>query len=395
MNILWRQAYIREADRTIMGKILLFHNEEASPPPKYFREYLAEPMESVIDQTMFYKAYGNRNTGTYLMTDTLRQIVAADEIIPRFYEFHEHVDTVVTNILHRIGGNIKVDIPYWENILNHAEKVVPLSLQFAFESGRIIPIDASLKHLLKMLSERVQLGVRTYYDAEFLENEGIKNVCVIGCPSLFYHMDRNFHIDDSAFSLNSINFTFTSDFGNLGISQREAVEIYWKLLLWFKWQYERLPIRIHLTMQKPPFSEICDMHGILLSYKEIHSFYKDCGRYFYSVNDWIKSLRKDDFSMGSRFHGNIAAILAGIPALMVNVDNRMKGMNDFYKIPSIDIKDFDLEKPLAYYRELADYSKFNQNYAAAYDNFVDYCERNGVRLRYHTIVSEEDNEGTK
>ena len=132
-----------------------------------------------------------------------------------------------------------------------------------------------------------------------------------------------------------------------------------------------------------------------MSYKEIHSFYKDCGRYFYSVNDWIKSLRKDDFSMGSRFHGNIAAILAGIPALMVNVDNRMKGMNDFYKISSIDIKDFDLEKPLAYYRELADYSKFNQNYAAAYDNFVDYCERNGVRLRYHTIVSEEDNEGTK
>lgn len=124
------------------------------------------------------------------------------------------------------------------------------------------------------------------------------------------------------------------------------------------------------------------MHGILLSYQEIHPFYKDCGRYFYCAKDWIKSLKQDDFSMGSRFHGNIAAILAGIPTLMVNVDNRMKGMNEFYGIPSIDIHDFDIEKPIEYYRELADYSRFNKRYAAAYDNFVDYCEKNGVRLRY-------------
>lgn len=370
-----------------MGKILLFHNDEVSPPPKQFRDYLAEPMESVIEQTMFYKTYGNRNTGTYLMTDSLKKIVDADACIPRFYEFHEHVDTVVTNILHRIGGNLKVDIPYWENILHHADRVAPLSLGFAFENGKIAPIDASLKRLLQMISERIEIGVRTDYDAEFLNDEGIKNVRVIGCPSMFYHMDRDFRVDDSSCSMDSVNFNFTSDFGNLGISQRDAVEIHWKLLLWFKWQYEQLPVRVHLTMQKLPFAEICDMHTILLSYGEIHSFYKDCGRYFYSVEDWIRALKKEHFSMGSRFHGNVAAILAGVPTLMVNVDNRMKGMNDFYKIPSIDIREFDLEKPLEYYRELADYTQFNKNYAAAYDNFVDYCQKNGVRLRYPTSDS--------
>ena len=52
-----------------MGKILLFNNDEPSSPPRLFREYLEESMESVIEQTMFYKTYGNRNTGTYLMTD--------------------------------------------------------------------------------------------------------------------------------------------------------------------------------------------------------------------------------------------------------------------------------------------------------------------------------------
>ena len=366
------------------GKIYLFHNEEISPPPKRFADYLKEPFESVIDQTLIYKTYGNRNTGTYLMTDTLAKIVDADKFITRFYKFEEHVDTVVTNVFHRIGANLKVDFPYWENILDHADRVVPLSLGFAFEGGEIAPLDESLKRLLSMISERIEVGVRTEFDAEYLNAQGFKKVCVIGCPSLFYHMDRDFKVRRKDDAIKSVNFNFTSDFRNLQISQKEAVEVHWKLLLWMKWQYERLPINVHLTMQKQPFAEISDMHDILLSYGEIHPFYKDCGRYFYAVADWVKELKKDDFSMGSRFHGNVAAILAGIPALMVNVDKRMEGMNRFYGIPSIGISEFDLDKPLEYYAELADYTAFNKLYPKRFDNFTDYCKRNGIRLKTNT-----------
>ncbi len=364
-----------------MGKVLLFHNDEPAPKPRLFRDYLNESVEDVIQQTLIYKPYGNRNTGTYIMTDTLKKVVDADECIPRFYEFNEHVDTVVTNILHRIGGNLKVDFEYWDKILRHADRVVPLSLGFAFENGAIAPMSDSLKRFLDIIAERIEIGVRTHYDAEFLNDNGIKNVRVIGCPSLFYHMDPDFKVDDSNKEIKSVNFNFTSDFTNLGISQKNAVEIYWNLLLWCKWQYERLPIDVHLTLQKQPFAEICDMHAILLTYGEIHPFYRDCGRYFYSAKDWIDALKHDDFSMGSRFHGNVAAVLAGIPTLMVNVDKRMKGMNEFYGIPSIEAEDFDLDKPLEYYRELADYTEFNKKYKKLFENFTDYCSKNGVPLK--------------
>ncbi len=363
------------------GRLLLFQNVEPSPAPKLYRAYLDEPFEKVIEQTLFYKTNGARNTGTYLMTDTLAKIIDADELIPRFYEFHERVDTVVTNILHRIGSDIKIDFQYWNNILDHAERVIPLSLGFAFNGGEIPAMSSDLHRLLSMIAERAEIGTRTEYDADFLCKNGIRNVRVIGCPSLFYHLDRNFQIDDTSKDIKSVNFNFTSDFKNLGISHREAVDVFWKLLLWMKWQYERLPIDVHLTLQKQPFAEISDMHDILLSYREIHPFYKDCGRYFYSVNDWISALQDDDFSMGSRFHGNVAAILAGIPALMVNVDKRMEGMNRFYGIPSIDIRKFDLDKPMEYYRELADYSNFNRLYKDRFDNFTDYCKKNVVRLK--------------
>lgn len=368
-----------------MGKILLFHNGIAAKPPKMYREFMENSVEKMVQELCVENPNGRRNTGTYLMTDTLRHIIDADELIPRFYEFDEHVDTVVTNVLHRIGADIKIDFPYWENVLEHADRVVPLSMGFAFSDGEIAPVSKELDRFLKMLAERCELGVRTIYDAEALNGVGIKNVKIIGCPSLFFHMNREFQVDDSCYDLHQINFNFTTDFANLGICQRRAVEVHWPFILYFKQLHEAGKYKIDLTMQKPPFAEINDIHAILLSYAEVHKFYSDCGRYFYGVEDWIKGIKEnDDFSIGSRFHGNIAAVLAGIPALPVNVDKRMKGMNDFFKIPSIDMEEFDAEKPLIYYREMADYSEFNKNYKIVYDNFVDYCNKNGVRLKKET-----------
>jgi hypothetical protein len=314
------------------------------------------------------------------MTDTLHKIIHADKHIPRFYDFTEQVDTVVTNILHRIGGDLKVDFPYWENILNHCERLVPLSLGFAFSNGNVAPLNSGLIHLLKVLAERTEIGVRGEYDAEILNGIGIKNVCVIGCPSLYYHMDSDFRIDEADTSCENVNVNFTTDFNNLGISQRTAVEVHWPVLLYFINIWEQQSVHMDFTMQKPPFTEMSDIHAVLLSYGEVHPFYQACGRYFYSAKDWIHGLKKNDFSIGTRFHGNVAAILAGIPALMINVDKRMEEMNKYYKIPSIDISEFDREKSLGYYRELADYSEFNKNYRKAYDNFTDYCSRCGVKL---------------
>lgn len=378
-----------------MGKLLLFHNDIPAKKPKLYREFNKGTLQEMIEELCIENPYGRRNTGTYLMTDTLKHIIDADELIPRFYEFNQHVDTIVTNILHRIGSNIKIDYQYWDNILKFADRVVPLSLGFAFSDGEIAPISSELDRFLRRLAERCELGVRTVYDAEFLNLLGIKNVRVIGCPSLFYHMNKDFKVNASKDRLKRINVNFTTDFANLGIDQRTAVEVHWPLLLYFKHIHEKRKYKIDLTLQKPPFAEITDIHSILLTYGEVHAFYTECGRYFYGLEDWVSRIaEEDDFSMGSRFHGNIAAILAGIPALMVNVDKRMKGMNDFFRIPSIDIEEFDMNKPLKYYREMADYSEFNKNYKKAYDNFVDYCSKNGVRLKKANVLRKEKDNGT-
>ena len=73
-------------------------------------------------------------------------------------------------------------------------------------------------------------------------------------------------------------------------------------------------------------------------------------------------------------------VLAGVPALFVVFDSRTRELTDFFSLPTIDAADFDPQKPLQYYYELADYSRFNRRYPILLENFIDFCLENGLEL---------------
>jgi len=362
-------------------KTYLFHNGDYEKrSPLTFKECMALKAGELAYIFHIEAPYNRRNTGTYLMTDSLRKTIKA-ECIPRFFEFTGHADSVVTNILHRIGSTLEIDFPYWDNILKHVDKVIPLSLGFAFDKNRgIAPLSDDLVRFLKILSERVELGVRGEYDADTLNKCGIKNARVIGCPSLHYHLNRDFKVIKNTDSVKKVHINFSTDFGNLGLSQKDFFHQHMPFMWYVLNIFDRKSYELDFSLQKPPFTEASDIGTILLSYGEVDRLFMECGRYYFSVKDWIEGIRENDFSIGTRFHGNIAAILAGVPTLMINIDKRMKELNSYYKIPSIDIEDFDPNKPIEYYYELADYSEFNKNFASTYDDYVDYCRKNGVEL---------------
>jgi len=59
----------------------------------------------------------------------------------------------------------------------------------------------------------------------------------------------------------------------------------------------------------------------------------------------------------------------------------MEEMCKFHKIPYINISEFDVNKPLKYYKDLCDFSEFNKHYAENYNNYVDYCIKNDIMLK--------------
>jgi hypothetical protein len=119
-------------------------------------------------------------------------------------------------------------------------------------------------------------------------------------------------------------------------------------------------------------------------YKEkYYQFLLNYGKYFYNLPDWIQGVSDCDFSFSRKMHGAIPSILAGVPTFVVAPDMlRVGGICEHHKIPFIPYAEFDVNmKPIEHYYELADFTDFNKNYPINYDNFLDFCRKNGVALK--------------
>ena len=366
-------------------KTLLFSNGDFQlQPPLTFLE-LSDLSVRELNHVFFSASpYNRRNLGTYLMTDTLAKNIDA-KWIRRNHDFSEdmNADSVVTNILHCVASFYEVDLPYWDNIFKRAINVVPMSAGFMYNGengGYPSELSSDIVRLFSKIAERNEVGVRNEVDAEILGKHGVKNVRVIGCPSLFYHMSRDFTVKENCERVQSTNFNFSTDFANLNISQKYFLHTHMKLFWYMLNVYRKHEIDVDFTMQKALTWEVSDMSRVI-NYDEARDFFEGKGRFFFSVKDWTEALKKNDFCIGTRFHGNVAGILASTPTLMINIDLRMKKLNEYHNIPAIDIADFDPNKPMEYYYEKADYSKFNSNFAKTYDNFIDYCKKNKVALK--------------
>ena len=94
---------------------------------------------------------------------------------------------------------------------------------------------------------------------------------------------------------------------------------------------------------------------------------------FCNPYEWIKYIADNDFSMsfGSRIHGNIAALLAGVPALLHVRDLRTLDIADFYGLPRMFDKDLKNQHLFDIYENL-DYSEFNKRYLDNFNRFQEF-----------------------
>ena len=251
---------------------------------------------------------------------------------------------------------------------------------FRYHEDGDICLSSDIVYILKQISERNEIGVRGEKAADILEKNGIKNVRIIGCHSLFYWNNRQYEVKKTENKIYKINFNFNQCYQDFFESHMEFCQ---RSLPFFRYMFslfEQNNFDIKYTMQTAFFKEWTGFNNFS-NYEILKRFPEECGRYYFSVDDWVNGIRDVDFSIGTQFHGSVAAILAGIPTIMITIDDRMRELCKVHSIPNINISDFRQDKPIEYYYGLADYSAFNNNYSRNYDNFIEYCARNGVWLR--------------
>lgn len=67
-----------------------------------------------------------------------------------------------------------------------------------------------------------------------------------------------------------------------------------------------------------------------------HKMYKeDKVKYFPNLQPWLKFMKKVDFSVGTRLHGNIAATISGTPSILITTDARTREIAEYHCLPSI------------------------------------------------------------
>lgn len=105
---------------------------------------------------------------------------------------------------------------------------------------------------------------------------------------------------------------------------------------------------------------------------------EDRVRVFYDVPVWLSWFgeEKISFSCGSRIHGNIAASLAGVPAMVMYRDARTRELAEFFELPNNAV--YDETKSLYEYYLETDYKQFNQHFADKFKNFEDFLVTHGI-----------------
>ncbi len=359
-----------------------------------------------VDPQHLYELVG-RNTGNLMFTHAVtKQLKGTISRIGYAFdpsEVNEKYDIVVIPAANWLGEY--VDMGFLADLVEKLTVpcvIVGLGAQSDLE-GRIPVLAEGSIRLITAISDRSEsLSIRGPFTAKVLDFYGFSNYTVTGCPSIFMDLERTKEVRKPLVAkLNKIAISSTRYYLEESLFSTSGSNAGNWLL--FKTAYN-LKTDIIYQSEIPEFEFILrmtdwtdngvsrDSYGNInleqlvrtygaTKYPDVFQYIRTHGKLFFSVRDWISAMKNYDFFIGTRVHGTIAALLAGIPALLVQHDSRTKEIAQFCGIPTcrFDFSKDQLEASdiLELYREL-DLTSFTSKSKLNYEILKKFYELNNV-----------------
>jgi glycosyltransferase involved in cell wall biosynthesis len=219
-----------------------------------------------------------------------------------------------------------------------------------------------------------KIGTRGEFTSSCLDKLGYKNdadFSTIGCPSMFLGGNMlnitNSKVEADRFNpaLNGFRFWNTPD--NHAVFHKYPKSIFVCQEEFYKLLYEAK----NLTAKELQYLSDCDHKFLKLYRKDRVKLYCDFSEWSYDLKE-----RGINFSYGCRIHGNVAALLNDIPAVVDPFDSRVKELAEYFNIPTCnDIKKSVYEKYLD-----ADFTDFNASFGARFDQFESFMKKVGLHI---------------
>lgn len=252
----------------------------------------------------------------------------------------------------------------------------------------LAPIREATKRFVSAVLDRSpSIGVRGEFTAKFLADLGFgsEHVDIIGCPSLFrcgpdYRVEKNAASlpEDAALALN-----LTPEVPGIGQFSLEQAEKNRRLTYIAQDGHD---LRLLLWGVTRP--NVSDLNApIHIS----HPLYRD-GRMLMFVDQWtwFDYLSRQDFAYGTRFHGNVAALMAGIPAMLLAHDSRTIELADYHQMPHRTVTKFTEPISAAELYEQTDLTAFNEAIPKGFARYRAFLERHHLHHKWQTLSSSEE-----
>lgn len=274
------------------------------------------------------------------------------------------------------------------------EKVeVPLVV---FGLGAQAPTDGDLSRyelpqeaidFMKFLGEKCEaISVRGDFTARvFREYAGVENTYVTGCPSFFQRpaafaeLRENINAGpEGMVSFNATNYRKPAERTLMLRAIRE--KSYWLEVLYADVH------RFHLeSLSSPELAEVpASLRGFLegrtpaVSRAELVDYFARYYRLFRETRPWYQFNREAvSFSYGTRFHGNMASLLAGKPARWITHDSRTKELTRTLHLPNISLSEA-VETSTEELIARTDYTELFDNLRGMFENFNGYLDIVGL-----------------
>jgi hypothetical protein len=227
------------------------------------------------------------------------------------------------------------------------------------------PMDRTVQAFVSAVLDRSSaIGVRGEHTRDYLVRLGFRDVEVIGCPSLYFHgaelglREPCGTLDgDAAIAVNHTPGAATAQFArcvlagypnSVFVAQEDANAATWREIV---------------SGISPG-----DTTGRV--------------RHFKDVPPWLAFMKTRAFSLGTRIHGNIAALLAGVPAMVIVYDARTREIVRYHEIPHVSADAITEKSSVAELFASADVTAANAGAARRFGRYKDFLEKSGLDHGY-------------
>lgn len=100
--------------------------------------------------------------------------------------------------------------------------------------------------------------------------------------------------------------------------------------------------------------------------------------FFLNVPTWLDYMSKADLSIGSRLHGNVAAMLAGTPSIVIPKDARVRELAEYHDFTRVDITTVDGSTDIWKLIESADFQQPCRRQEENFNRFLGFLDKNDI-----------------